>query len=469
LRRGPGWSTARPNRSRMMSVFKLKRGLNIPLLGAPIESSVQELPTPVRVAVTPQADFGEFRLRLAVEEGDVVQHGAPLAEVKACPEMKIVAPASGKVVAIERGARRMITRIVIEVDPTSGECEHGPMDAAAIAAADASSLTARLLVGGVWPLLRSKPLAKIARPGSSPKAILISGMETGPNQADPEVLLSGQSDALQAGVTALGKLTTGTVYLTRDIVGGALFDGLTGVEQVRFSGPHPAGDAETQINFVCPPADGQEVWFLTAADAALIGAFLLSGMYPGRRVIAVAGAALGATGYARVQAGAPAAQIVEAFGGAAGDVRTIDGSILTGRALDEGDYIGFNCRTVTVIPEGGQRDFLGWLGAGANKFSLQRLFVSKMIPGKRFNLNTTMNGGARAHVPIGSYERVVPSDIEPVFLMKSILAQDIEEMVTLGLLEMSREEAALCTFVCPSKINVSEILLQGWAQYESEA
>jgi Na+-transporting NADH:ubiquinone oxidoreductase subunit A len=452
-----------------MSVFKLKRGLDIPLLGAPIESSVEELPTPSRVAVTPHADFGEFRLRLLVNEGDVVQHGAPLAEVKACPEMKIVAPASGTVVAIERGARRVITSIVLDVDPAHREFEHGPMDAATIAAADADTVRSRLLAGGVWPLLRSKPMAKIARPDRTPKAILVSGMETGPNQANPEVLLSGQTDALQAGITALGKLTSGSVYLTRGMSGGDIFNGLSGVEEVRFSGPHPAGDAETQINFVCPVADGQEVWFLTAADAALIGAFLLSGMYPARRVIAASGGALGSTGYARVQAGAPVAQVIEAFGGAEGDVRAIDGSILTGRALPDEGYIGFNCRTVTVIPEGGQRDFMGWLGLGANKFSLQRLFVSKLMPSKKFNLNTTQNGGFRAHVPIGSYERVVPSDLEPVFLMKSILAQDIEEMLALGLLEMSREEAALCSFVCPSKINVSEILQQGWAQYESEA
>jgi len=241
-----------------------------------------------------------------------------------------------------------------------------------------------------------------------------------------------------------------------------------GVETHSFSGPHPAGDPEVQINFVCSPGAEQIVWFCRAVDVADMGALLLSGELPRTTRVVVAGG-VNKPNYVAVQTGAPVADLLAAAGGADADAhRIVGGSVLTGRALEANGYLAQGVHTMSVVPEGGKREFMGWLDPGANKFSNHRMYLSKLFGGKRFRLTTDTHGGPRALIPIGSYKKVVPSDIEPDYLMKAILCEDIEEMLGLGLLEMSREEAALCTVVCPSKINYSQILERGWRQYQKE-
>jgi Na+-transporting NADH:ubiquinone oxidoreductase subunit A len=449
-----------------MSDFVLKAGLDLPIAGGVEGTEVQTLAAPAQVAVTPP-DYPGFKMRLAVKEGDTVQAGQPVGYAKIRPDMKFVSPAAGRVVEIRRGYRRSIDAVVVECGE-GGSVDHGALDQAGIEALGAEGVKARLLAGGAWLLLRTKPLAKLADPEHSPKAILVSAMETGPNCADPSVLLDGRQDDLAAGFAALKQLAP-TTHLTHGKGGlPAALSGISDVSTHSFSGPHPAGDAELQINFICSPGHDQHVWYCRAVDVADMGALLRTGHMPTRSRVAVVGDVAKAT-YVEAVNGSPIADLIAAAGGASADeTRHAGGSVLTGRSLEAGDFLGLGGHTLSVVREGGEREFMGWLAPGGDKFSNHRFFLSALMPGKKHRMTTDTHGGPRALVPIGSYSRVVPSDIEPDFLMKAILCEDIEEMLALGLLEMSKEEAALCTVVCPSKINYSQILEQGWLQYEKE-
>ena len=448
-----------------MSDYVLKAGLDLPIAGGVQSADVESLAPSSHVAVTPP-DYPGFKMRLAVKEGDTVQVGAPLGFAKIRPEMKFVSPASGRVVEIRRGARRSIQAVVVEVG--AGESvNHGALDSSAIGALGADGVKQRLLEGGAWLMLRSKPLARIADPERHPTAILVAASETGPNCADPAVLLEGREDDLDAGFAALKQLAP-TLHLTHGPQGlPKQLATVSDVQTHRFSGPHPSGDPEVQINFVCPPGNEQHVWFCRAIDVADMGALLRTGVAPTTSRVAVVGD-VHAPKYVETLKGAPVASLIDGAGGVTCDARIVGGSVLTGRTLEHDGFLCGGEHTLSVVREGGEREFLGWLAPGKEKFSFHRFFLSSFLPKRLMRMTTDTYGGPRALIPIGVYNRVVPSDIEPEFLMKAILCEDIEEMLALGLLEMSREEAALCSVVCPSKINYSQILEQGWLQYEKE-
>tara|TARA_B000000557_G_C20773477_1_gene443025 strand:- start:29 stop:1381 length:1353 start_codon:yes stop_codon:yes gene_type:complete len=449
-----------------MSDFRFRKGVNIPMEGRP-DPHVIDVEPPSKVALCPP-DYPDLKFRLAVEQGESVAAGQPVLYSKEFPEIKLVSPAAGQVAEINRGARRALMSVVIDVageEQIKGEV----FDTSRLAKEPVDRVKAAILAGGLWPLLRCKPLAQTANPNETPTAILVSCMETGPLQAQPGVVLQNKSEELALGLQALSRLTDGAVHVTfpKDSAQPTLPENGR-FELHTFSGPHPAGDAETQINFCCPPGPNQKVWFLRAADVALIGELLKTGVAPRHRITAIVGTGIKNPAYYRCLAGSPLGHLIQAAGSTTRPVRPIGGSVFTGRTLDLDGYMSGNATTLLLLPDDVERKFLGWTYPGFSAFSIHRLFVGALIPFNRYDLDTSINGAFRAMVPIGSYEKVVNTDIEPVFLLRAILAEDIEEMVNLGLLEMSQEEAALCTFVCPSKINFSEALQKGWAQYERE-
>ena len=449
-----------------MSDIRFRKGLSIPMEGHP-DPHVVTVDAPSRVALCPP-DYPDLKFRLAVEQGETVAAGQPVLQAKQFPEIKLVSPTAGRIVEINRGARRALLSVVIEV--ADGDTAQGHAFTPSRIKNEAPDLIkAAILAGGLWPLIRCKPLARTADPYESPQAILVSCMETGPLQAQPGVVLQNSTADLALGLQALSRLTSGSVHVT--FPKGSAQPSLPEdgrFELHTFSGPHPAGDAETQVNFCCPPGPGQKVWYLRATDVALIGELLRTGTSPSHRTFAIVGTGIAKPAYYRCLAGAPLSHLIQAAGSTTRPVRPIGGSVFTGRTLDLDGYMSGSANTLLLLPDDVERKFLGWTYPGITSFSLHRLFVSKLVPFNRYDLDTSVNGGFRAMVPIGSYEKVVNSDVEPVFLLRAILAEDIEEMVNLGLLEISQEEAALCTFVCPSKLNFSEALQQGWAQYERE-
>jgi Na+-transporting NADH:ubiquinone oxidoreductase subunit A len=411
-------------------------------------------------------------LRLRVEVGDKVAIGSPVAENKKDPRILFVSPAGGQVVAINRGPRRRIDEIVVEIDPE----EEKVVDFPAHSVEEISrglgrdEIVSSLLNAGLWPLVRQRPYARVASPDSTPQAIFVSAIDTEPLAASPAFLLQKEESSFKVGMKVLSGLTDGKVYLCCPETPSPQLRCLkeSDVAEIHtFTGPHPAGSVGTHIHHIEPLRKGQVIWTVKAADVVPIGRFFQEGHFPFERTIAVAGEGAKVRKYFRTRLGVPVETLL-ASGVENGKQRLIAGTVLTGKQLNPGSFMGYYDTTLTVIPEGGKRTFLGWMLPGFGKSSYSRTFASSLAAKERFEFDTSLNGSLRAIVPIGSYESVMALDIQPTFLFKSIIYGDLEEAEKLGLLECAEEDVALLSYVCHSKIDFCSLLRQGLEQYEKE-
>jgi Na+-transporting NADH:ubiquinone oxidoreductase subunit A len=408
-----------------------------------------------------------------VEEGSTVKIGTPLYYDKQRPEIKFVSPASGKVLQINRGERRAIMEVVVESDNKDECLDFGKHTVEEVEKLNSDEIKNQLLKSGLWPVIRQRPFSKIADPGATPRDIFICAMDTAPLAADPEFLLENEDENFKAGLKILKKLTEGKVFLTVD---GSRETHVSAIENAQdveihsFKGKHPAGNVSVHIHHIAPINVGDIVWYLYAPDVALIGKLFLTGVYPVERIVAVAGSSvkpevrkyyktrLGT----KVQALANEGDLEDEHG------RYISGNVMSGRKLTENGYLGFYDRTLTVIPDNRKRVLFGWLTPGLKDESYSRLFLSKVIPSKEYIKDTLIHGGKRAFIQTGEYEKVLPMDIYPAYLVKSIMAEEIEDMLALGLLEVDEEDFALCSYICPSKIHFGTYIRQGLEILEKE-
>ncbi len=457
-----------------MAHHALKHGLDIPIAGAPATPEVLSLDLPATVGVDPR-EFRGFTPRLAVREGDAVLAGQPLLYDKFQPDVKIVSPVAGTVKEVRRGARRVIEQVVIEVG--AGDAVAGrAWSASELAGISREDARTQLLASGGWVFVRTRPLDFVPSPDVVPQHVLISATETGPLMPGAEVLLSADDrEALQAAVHVFKALTDGTVFLTLPEGAAGSHGALSGLEGViveHFSGPHPAGDAGVQVNHVCPPR-GQKgrVWTVKAWDAVAIGRAFLTGRFDAASTYAVVGTGVQQPRYVRTVLGASIGALAAAAGGLTpGDVRLVRGSVLTGVKTSAEGFAGWLTRGVHAVPERVERRLLGWMMPQLDLWSFHRAFVKGFGKASAaFDLRPGVYGGHRAIVPTGAYEKVVVTpDIQPSFLFKSIIAGDLETSIQLGLLDLTEEEAALCSFVCPSKIDFDVILREGLELYAKE-
>jgi Na+-transporting NADH:ubiquinone oxidoreductase subunit A len=454
-----------------MIKHKLKKGYEVKLAGKTEKVIVEAEKSKLFASQPP--DFIGLKPRLEVEEGSEVKIGTPLYYDKQRPEIKFVSPASGKVTQINRGERRAIMEIVIESDNKDDTIDFGKHALVELEKLDAEKIKNQLLGSGVWPVIRQRPFSKIADPGAVPRDIFVYAMDTAPLAADPEILLENEDENFLAGLKMIKKLTEGKLFLTVD---GSKDTHVTAIEKVQdveihsFKGKHPAGNVSVHIHHIAPIKAGDIIWYLYAPDVALIGKLFLTGVYPIERIVAVAGSSVNAEARkyyktrvgTKVQTLANEGDLVDEHG------RYISGNVMSGRKLDENGYLGFYDRTLTVIPESRQRDLFGWLTPGLKDESYSRLFLSKLIPSKEYIKDTRIHGGKRAFIQTGEYEKVLPMDILPSYLVKSIMAEEIEDMLALGLLEVDEEDFALCSYICPSKIHFGTYIRQGLDVLEKE-
>lgn len=452
-----------------MTHHSIRRGLDLPIAGAASGSPVQ-LPVPATLGFDPR-EFRGMLPRLAVREGDAVVAGTPLFHHKFDPRVAVVAPVSGKVKEIRRGARRVITAMVIEPDGAGAALPLRTFTLAELSKVDRETAKEAILAAGAWPFLRTRPLDRLADPAVVPQAVLVCATESGPLQPGPDVLLSAaDKDALQAAIHALKALTDGAVYFTHaEGVSHPAWAGLQGCEVHTFSGPHPSGDPGVQINLIAPPRGQGRVFYLRAWDAVALGRTLLSGKVDGERVYAAVGLGVAAPRTVRTLHGAPLAHLVGAV--KSGPLRWIRGSVLTGTTDDPSGWVGFFTRAVHVLPDEVERELLGWAMPNFGRWSFHRAFLKGFTrPTGGIDLRPGIFGGHRAIVPTGCHEDVVATpDVLPTFLFKSILAGDIETSIQLGLLDITEEEAALISYIDPSKIDWDVILREGLEAYVREA
>lgn len=452
-----------------MSDHVIRRGLDIPIAGQ-ATGEIVDLDLPETVGYSPTELRGVIP-KLAVREGDSVKRGTPLFFHKAHPGMLFRSPVAGTVQEIRRGRRRVITDVVVATSGDEAEAleRYSLEDLRRLDRAGAIEVA---LASGSWAAMSTRPLDKVPVPTDTPQSILIGAMESGPLQPGPGVLLSDDdAEALQAAITLFGRITSKVHLAVRAGASHPALDRLEGVERHTFSGPHPAGDPGVQVNHVDPPRGGQAVWTIRAWDAAALGRTLLSGSFSAERVYAAVGKGVARPRFVRTVIGAPLKHIVGEV--SEGEHRWIRGSVLTGEAVSSERWASFRTRAVHVLPSEVPRTLFGWALPMFGTWSFHKAFLSGLVgsrPEGGIDMRPGLWGGERALVPIGAYDRVVATpDILPEFLFKSLKAGDLEESIQLGLLDITGEEAALCTYICPSKFEFGVLLREGLEHYEKES
>lgn len=440
----------------MGKVFKIKRGKDISLAGE-ATSDVLSVSAPTTYAVKP-IDFKGLVPKLMVKQGDEVKAGDVLFTDKKNSDICFVSPVSGEVAEVVRGERRAIQAVVVLAD---GDVKYKEFNTSGAAGKSADEIQALLLEGGMWPYIVQRPFGMIADPTARPKAIHISGFDSAPLAADLAITLKGEEKYLQAGIDALSKFTTGTVHLNmHQHADNGVYDSITGVQKNIFSGPHPSGLVGVQIHHIDPINKGDVVWTIKPQHLVFIGKFLETGKVDLVEKVVIAGSEVEHPAYYEMRSGACLDKVLD-NNLKSEHVRVISGNVLTGSNVGLKGYLGAHDNQVTVIPEGDEYEFLGWLIPSYTRPTISSTFpISKFLK-KHFKVNTNLHGEPRAYVVTGEYEKVLPMDIMPVQLIKSILAKDLEQMENLGIYEVLEEDMALCEFVCTSKQEVQSILADG--------
>lgn len=439
----------------MSQVIKIKRGKDLKLAGKASQET-QKIQSKT-YAVKPQ-EYPYVWPKLNVKVGDEVKAGTSLFYDKTLNKVQFCAPVSGEIVEINRGERRVVQEIVILAD---SKIQYENFEVKSFESFDKEQIQEALLAGGLWPTLVQRPFGTLANYDESPKAIFIAGFDSAPLAADYTFVLKEQKQDLQAGIQALSKLTEGKLHLNihQSQASEDVFQ-LEGVQKNVFSGMHPSGLLGIQINHIDPINKGEVVWTIQATDVAKIGRFFLTGNYRAEKTFALAGSQIKNPIYCHALEGVSLKEILES-NLKEGESRIIEGNVLTGKQIQVGSFLGAKTNEISVIPEGKEYEFLGWLFPSYARPSLSKSMPNYWLERKTYQVNTNTHGEERAFVVSGEYEKVLPMDIMPVQLLKSILAQDIESMENLGILEILPEDLALCEFVCSSKIEVQKIVNQG--------
>ena len=438
----------------MGKTITLKKGLDIKLNGKAKNVLVDAQKTKM-FAVQP-TDFEGIIPKLLVKPGAEVKAGTVLFFAKKNPNIKFTSPVSGVVKQIVRGERRRILHVLIEADSENSYEEFKTSD---ISSLSEENIKETLLNSGVWPFIRQRPYAIIADPETKPKSIFISAFDSAPLGVDYEFILSNEVANFQKGIDILSKLTDGNINLNIDgKADSSFFSNIKGVELNKFIGKHPAGTIGTQINKIDPINKGEFVWYVNPQDVVIIGRLFSEGKFDARKIIALVGSQVSEPKYYNTIIGAE----LNVFNDEAlndKSNRVINGDVLTG--IIANGFIGAYNSQVSVIPEGNYYEFFGWISPRFKKFSMSKTYMSWLMPSKEYSLDTNVNGGDRALVVTGEYEKVVPMDILPTYLVKACLAEDIDKMEQLGIYEVAEEDLALCEFVCTSKIEVQKIIRDG--------
>jgi Na+-transporting NADH:ubiquinone oxidoreductase subunit A len=441
----------------MSKDIKVKKGLNIRLKGG-ASKTLSSAPRSRTYVIIP-SDFHLITPKMVVKEGDKVQAGDVIFYSKTNEAIKFVSPVSGKLAIIERGAKRIITELIIEADQKDTYRDNGVLS---VSSMNSDEIKNHLLATGCWAFVKQRPYDVIANPDVKPKAIFVSALTTAPLAADYDFTLSGKEKELQAAVTAFSKLTDGNVNVSVGENSKSVFEGLNDIIVHNMSGVHPAGNVGTLINKVDPINKGEVVWTITPQDLVIIGELFLTGKFNAERVIALSGSSVKNPKYYTTKIGTEVATFIYDSGLNEENVRVINGHVLTGNKISPKGHLGYYSNTVTVIPEGDDYELFGWAKPVFDKKSITRsLTFSWLNPNKEYTLDTNTNGEHRAFVLTGNYEQVFPLDILPMHILKACMVKDLDNMEQLGMYEVAPEDFALTEFVCVSKQPHQKIIRDG--------
>lgn len=444
-------------------MIKIKRGLNIPIQGAP-RQVIEDAPA-VRAVALVGFDYVGMKPTMAVREGDRVKLGQELFSDKKNEGVCYTAPAAGVVAAINRGAKRVLQSVVIDIDGDDAvefeTCSPQSLP-------DAAAIREQLVRSGQWTALRTRPYSKVPALESEAAAIFVTAIDTQPLAADPAIIIAEQPEAFALGQDLLARLTQGKLYVCT-AAGAQIPQGsAANIEMAQFDGPHPAGLAGTHVHFLEGVSVTKCVWTIGYQDVIAIGRLFLDGRVYTPRVVALAGPQIENPRLVRTRLGADLESLC-AGQMKSGENRIVSGSVLGGRAVQGGSaYLGRYHNQVSVLLEGRHREFMGWLSPGLKKHSNLGIYVTSFTGTQPLPMTTTTNGSERAMVPVGSYEKVMPLDILPTQLLRALIVGDTEMAQALGCLELEEEDLALCSYVCPGKYEYGPILRDNLTRIEKE-
>ncbi|MCH2115405.1 MAG: Na(+)-translocating NADH-quinone reductase subunit A [Pirellulales bacterium] len=466
----------------MASVTRINKGLDLPIQGGPAQT-ISAGPALRQVALVGD-DYIGMKPTMLVGEGDRVRLGQAVFTDKKTPGVQYTAPATGTVARINRGSKRKFESLVIELaDGVSQEglAEVGEQETfdsfpgVNLAKLDRRQVCAQLVASGLWTALRTRPYSRVPPLEAVPKALFVTAIDTNPLAADPAVVLARSPAEFIAGLEVLSTLTEGYVHVCRRAGSDIPGDGKTPTQFHAFDGPHPAGLVGTHVHLLEPVCHDKSVWHIGYQDVVAVGHLFLTGRIATARVVSLAGPIVNKPRLVWTRLGASLTELTaDEFSVAEGQTaRVISGSVLSGRAsLPPADFLGRYHSQVSILAEGGRRELLGWLKPGTDKFSIRRIFASGWNKGtdvrQVFPMTTSIEGSPRAIIPIGMYEDVLPLDIVATPLLKSLLTHDTEFAQQLGVLELDEEDLALCTFVCPGKVEYGPLLRESLTTIERE-
>ena len=448
----------------MANVIKLRRGLDINLKGAAAQELVS-VKEPGFYSLVPD-DYTGITPKVVVKEQEYVMAGGPLFIDKNHPELKFVSPVSGVVTSVERGARRKVLNIVVEAAAEQDYEEFGKKDVNAL---NGESVKTALLEAGMFAFIRQRPYDVIADPTMYPKAIFVSAFDSNPLAPDFEFALKGEEANFQTGLDALSKMAK--TYLSISVKQKAA--ALTQAKNVTitaFDGPNPAGNVGVQINHISPVVKGETVWTIGAEAVIFIGRLFNTGRVDMTRKVAVTGSEVLKPAYCKLKVGALLTNVFSGNVTTGRDLRYISGNVLTGKKVNPNGFLGAFDSQLTVIPEGDDiHEMLGWIMPRFNQFSVNHSYFSWLLGNnKEYVLDARIKGGERHMIMSNEYDKVFPMDIFPEYLVKAIIAGDIDRMEALGIYEVAPEDFALCEFVCSSKVEVQRIVRAGLDMLRAE-
>ncbi|TMN71777.1 NADH:ubiquinone reductase (Na(+)-transporting) subunit A [Pseudoalteromonas sp. S1727] len=446
-------------------MINIKKGLDLPIEGAP-QQVIHDGSAVKRVAVLGEEFIG-MRPTMHVRVDDQVKKGQVLFEDKKNPGVLFTAPAAGTVKEINRGAKRVLQSVVIEVNG-SEQITFDSFSAEQLSSLDREKAKEVLIQSGQWTALRARPFSKVAAVDANPSSIFVTAIDTNPLAADPAVIIAENAQAFEAGLAVVSRLTDGKVFVCKQAGSQVPSSSIPQVEVHEFGGVHPAGLVGTHIHHLDPVSASKQVWHIGYQDVIAFGHLFLTGEISTERVVSLAGPRVKNPRLVKTQLGAALDDLV-AGELEDGDNRVISGSVLSG-AISQGPqaFLGRYHVQVSVLLEGREKELFGWIAPGTDKFSVTRTFLSHLTPSRLFKMTTSTGGSKRAMVPIGSYERVMPLDILPTLLLRDLIARDLDGAIALGALELDEEDLALCTFVCPGKYEYGSILRDCLTTIEKE-
>ena len=442
-----------------MAHINIRKGHNIRISGSP-ENEYFSRPKSKTVSIQPN-NFRYVKPKLLVKVGDKVDIGSPIFFDKVQPDIKWASPGGGEIKEIILGDRRSVENIIIELHEEEKSVLHTPVKYQEISSLGKAKVTDKIMEANLWPMIRQRPFNKIADPNDTPMAIFISGFNSAPLTVNLDFALRYKQSVFQAGLNVLNQLSNGNVHLTFEVDTNC--ETLTAARNVNLhtvNGPHPSGNVGIQIHHINPWKPNEVIWVINAQHVLTIGDLFLKGIYDPSIVATVAGPGVKNPAHIQTRTGAS----IETFlldNLNSDDNRIISGDVLTGQETNLNGFLGYYDTTISVVPNSNEREFLGLLKPGneQSRYSVTNAFISQNK--SNFNFTTQQSGSLRPMVPINAWENMLPMDIYPNALYRSILAEDFEEMEGLGLLECDEEDFALCSFVCPSKIDVGSVIRHG--------